>query len=371
MWNFILKWGNLLLCLFLLSVCQPMHYSYLDPTSEGNWDSGGDHTLPSRAGEREFEETFVSDKLDLVFVLNTNPEAEAFYKADLFGKSFLDRFQEYDWRFAYTDMSVDVSKFTAEVRGEEQREENRKRIPCPVFRNLILTIGGAASAMPTMTAWGMQNLFRCVLKMNFKKGKADFTNGKFLPLEYERKKWNKGETIFLTKSVQNHQEIFHHTMKLESKKKYASYDSPVKKDSKAYPLLSMILSLAQYDEAQHTDSSGTASFFRKDSAIVYVLITLSDFRIKIEPEYFKESVKSFLGSGDRLKIIPVTLKPDSSLLCQMKFQVTPPSDDSSIMEDFASEFSSSSLIDICSRDLAGELFTEISKSLYPTGYLGD
>ena len=355
-----------------------MHYAHLDSSPDGilsgTRDQGVGETVPSRSGEKEFEETFISDKLDLVFVLDTSSDMEAFYQSDLFGKSFLEHFQKYDWRFAYTDMSVDVSKLTQKKNKKRDQESEGKKDKCPFAQGLFLTVGGFASGQPLISSWGVNNLFDCVSKVDFsmkKEEKPQFANGRFLPFEHEGKKWNQGEKTFLINSVQNYNDIFLHTMKLGSGGKKAVYDSPIKKDSKAYPFLSMVLSMAKSGRIQSTNSSGERAFFREDSAIVYVLFTVSDFQARIDPEYFKESAQSFFGSEKRLRIIPVTVSSDSSLICQMRFQMTPSANRSLKLENFVTEFSSSSVLNICSNNLAEELFTEISKSLYPKGFLND
>ena len=378
MWKFLIKRGGLLLSLFVFAVCQPMHYAHLESASQAdlsdmeNQDLG--EKIPSRSGEKEFKETFVSDKLDLVFVLDTKPEMAPFYQTELFGTTFLDRFQKYDWRLAYTDMSVDITIF-AQSQEEEKHQKAVKKDSCSFFSGLIMTTGGFMTGQPLISSFGINNLFNCAgraLSSNKKKKKPIFTNGSFLPFEHKGKKWDQGKSLFLTSSTPNYKEIFHHTMKPGSGGKKAAYDPPIQKDLKAYPFLSMILSMAKEGGIQNPQqSSKEKSFFRKDSVIKYVLITSSDFQTKIEPEYFKDSVKSFFGSEKRLQIIPVTVKSDAALVCQMKFKQTPLPDKSSKMEDFVKEINSSSVLNICSQNLAEELFKEISKSLYPTGFLND
>ena len=383
MWKSLIKRGGLLLSLFVFAVCQPMHYAHLESASQAdlsdieNQDMG--EKIPSRSGEKEFKETFVSDKLDLVFVLDTKPEMVPFYQTGLFGAAFLDRFQKYDWRLAYTDMSVDITIFAQSQSQEEEKYQKaeEKKDSCSFFSGLIMTTGGFFTGQPLISSFGINNLFNCAaraISSNKKKKtkKPIFTNGSFLPFEYKGKKWNQGKSLFLTNSTPNYKEIFHHTMKPGSGGKKAAYDPPIQKDLEAYPFLSMILSMAKEGSIQTPQqSSKEESFFRKDSVIKYVLITSSDFQTKIDPEYFKDSVKSFFGSEKRLQIIPVTVKSDAALVCQMKFKQTPLPNKSSKMEEFVTELDSSSVLNICSQNLAEELFKEISKSLYPTGFLSD
>ena len=377
-----------LLSFLFLAVCQPIQYSVLEPSQAENILKGpyGNHEgiskqfLNSRSGVEEFKNTFSSNKLDLVFVLDTSPSMENFYQNNLFGSDFLNRFQAYDWRFAYTDMSVEVARF---LKQKKQEEAEKEEDTCPFLSGLFMTTGGLLSGQPLITVFGLRDLGECLSKlseisMNDEEIEA-FTNGYFLPFEHRGQKLDMKNLNYLAGNVENYNEIFNHTVRLGNEKEETSYDAPEQKDQKAYPFLSMIFSLSKgsFLKNKASQSEPTLSFFRDDSVIVYVLVTVHDLQAVIEPVKLKQSIESSFSSEERkkfgsenwMKIIPVTLIPDSSLICQLHFQNTQSTDTSKIRK-LASEFGSKAL-DICSKNLANELFTEISKSLYPTDFLNN
>lgn len=328
-----------------------------------------------RSSQPEFEEAFLSDKLDLVFVLDTSPAMEVFYKTNLFGPEFLNRFQTYDWQFAWTDMSVDVQSLTQKEEAEREigkKKPKENEESCGLFKGLGLTVVGILGGHPLMTGFGIDAVADC---MSFQRKKEKesvniFTNGSFLPFEYKGQKIEPQGFSRLNASFENYSAVFDHSMRIGNEKgKKSSYESPEQRETAPYPFLSMALSMARGAQTPENPQAGEElSFFRDDSLIVYVLVTVQDMQAHVSAKKFNESVESFFGSEKRVQLIPVTLSPESSLLCGLKAQSQ--SEGSRKLRNLAKKLGNTP-IDICSKQLGDELFREISKSLYPVGFLSE
>ena len=342
----------------LLSVCQPLRYSSLTPLKSGENLTNSDL---QPVNQDEMTKIHLSNTLDLVFVLSTSPNMKSFYKQNLFGADFLSRFNKYDWRFGWTDMSVDIEKFKEEEKKKKEKEEENKREPCPWIRGLMwLGLGFFTDGMAL--AFAGRDIGECVDRIDDlfpdSEEKSNFTNGAFLPFEYEGEKPHKDQSdvSYLTKSIKNYNGIFDHSMRWGNKGEKDSYKAPGQTKEKAYPFVSLFLSM-RWGSAPPEEDSEEKPFFREDSSIVYVLVTVDGFQKSIPPEEFKSLLLEIFGSEDRLRIIPVTLNQNSSLACRIHSNTDP-----SNMIEFSKNFGGSS-IDICSQNLGEELFEEISKSL--------
>ncbi len=303
--------------------------------------------------QERFIDSFVSEKLDLVFVLDTHPKMEPFYRKGLFSSDFLNRFQDYEWRFAYTDMSVGKNKIK-EAKIDKNAEES-----CLSSDDLLNTVFAALLEIPFLFIFGIKKAIDCIPE-GFLGDEDKFANGKFLPFEYKEEKINFSKINYMTKYVENYNEIFTRTLKLEDKKN--SYDAPEQKNHDSYPYLSMSLSMRY---GSQSDSEQGGSFFRKDSVIVYVLFTIHDLDIEHLPDEKLEAINSFFGSKKRVKIIPVILPPDSPD-CLINLQHV--SSASPKLKNWAGRLGYPSL-NICSNDLEEKLFDEISKPLIPMDLL--
>ena len=353
-----------------------MELAESDPS--GLWDRSfpGSRDIPFLSSDSG---GFKSDKLDMLIVLDTNPDMEEVYKSALFSSSFLHRLKEYDWRLAYTDMSVDMSFLRQTVELEEAGYGKSKS--CSILAhlgNVALTVSMAMLEAHYFSVLGIHNIYRCLsrVKKNGKKTsgkcfwkkkemcKKSFANGAFLPFEYKGEILYLNEFNYLTKSIENYEEIFDHTLRLGNEQTSGRYDAPVQKVHKAYPFVAMILSMAQggFLSGDTSQNQQESPFFRDDSLIVFVPVTVNDMKYSIPLKEFKSDVGDFFGSEDRVKIIPVTLNADSTLICQISKQVS--SSKALKIKELAHQFGSRSL-DICSRTLAEDLFSEISKFLLP------
>ena len=224
----------------------------------------------------KFKDVFVSDKLDLVFVLDTHPDMKKFYKKNLFGSNFLSRFQKYDWRFAYTDMSVDVDSFSKQKEKKDEEEEKS----CGFWSGLVMTAGGVAANAPLISALGLKSLFNCATQaLDFSDDEEttakSFANGAFLPLEYKGKKLTYNGLNYMPKSVANYNEIFNHTITLGNTKEDDDYEAPEIKDLESYPFLSTALSLANGNRPSNTNShDNKLSFFREMIPQLFMCLSL-------------------------------------------------------------------------------------------------
>ena len=410
---------RLLICFFLAqAACQPMEYG--DFTSSKGF-AEGDNALFSPDID-EYEDLFLSDKLDLVFVTDSHPDMAIFYRKQLFGQGFLSRFEDYDWRFAYTNMSVDPD--TTEKLTQEGDEEEGE---CQFFSSLLSTVFGVFAEGLRTTARGLKGLGQCVSSIWPDFSTEEFADGRFLPFEHEGKKWEPEGGNCLTKSVENYDRIFEDSFQLNNNKDnaHSRYDAPelTEEDQKSHPLQALLLSLvegsADIEKPKQDENSGQTAksaqeassmtkragaleseqdkntipavqnseavleraegggnensaletcrpFFRPDSVIVYVLITVNDITSDTLLQKFQQNLDSSLDSFQRLKLIPVSIGPRSSLLCglptETRFSTTPK------IRQLAQKTGSSAL-DLCSKNLPDKLFEEITKSLSPTKQL--
>ena len=352
---------------FLLISCKPIELKYAEVTSspsvethqENNTleESNNSSSLLTRSVQKEFKEHFLSDKLDLVFILDTSPGMEVFYQNNPFGSGFLNQFQNYDWKLAYTDMSIDIKKIS--------EQKNSKDKSCHFFSGLAMAAGGIfiGPGAPLMAGFGFRELGKCGLfSSKSKSGKTDYANGAFLPFEYNGKALETKNFHQITKKTANYNIVFDHSFSLNKSAKKPKYSAPILRQTKAYPFLSMFFAIARaLTPAGSSEGETPLSFFREDSLIVYVLVSVQDIKIQVSPEQFTESLVSAFGDKKRFKFIPITLTENSSLFCSLKLQES--STDSEKLLQLTQNLNYPSL-DICSNKLGEKLFNEISKNLH-------
>ena len=298
--------------------------------------------LPTRSQQAQFKERFISSKLDMVFILDTNKKAESFYSKNFLGSDFLNYFYDYDWRLAWTDMSIDIKS----LKGETEKESNSD---CNFFSNLIMTVGGVFADSVKVTGSGLKGLFNCISRINLKlKKKNHYANGSFLLFESNQK------VYYLNKSNRYRNSILYNSL-LVPNPKQKPYKAPLLKETKSFPLLSMIFSLSK-----NLYTSSKLPFFREDSLVVFVLFSMEDSQISLSAENFKESLESAFGSHDRFKLILVTLKDSSNVFCPLyhKSYSNLPKKLIRFVENL-----NQPVLDICSQNLGEDIFKEVSKGL--------
>ncbi len=344
--------------MLFLPACQPLQYAVLSSSEPGLEDS---ESFNSRSFQKEFRDIFLSEKLDMVFIMDTGHGMEAFYQKPILGPDFPNRLNIYDWKLGWTDMSVDMKKIgQQEVEGGGGKEEGG----CNLLSGIILFPLGILAGAVNMAGWGLDSLGDCVINLfeGDESSKKSYANGDFLPFEYKGKKIKKqGGFAELSPAVENYNSVFDHTFRL---KNFGSYDAPEQKALDSYPFMAVALSMIR-GHSPPKESEGSQpgkAFFREDSLIVYVLFTVRDMQYSIKPKDVEQNLKSFFGSEKRVKLILVTAEDNSSLLCGLKFQNM--SHRSSKLKELSQHLGSKPL-NICSPNLTEELFNEISKSLYP------
>ena len=360
--------------------CQPMELQYGSAVktsleeqlkaSSSQTDSNME-SISTRSTQKEFKNHFVSNKLDLVFVLDTGPGMKAFYQNNPFGSVFLSQLQNYDWKTAYTDMSIDIQKIVNQK--EEEKKETKEKQSCNFLAGLTMTAGGIllGQGSPLLAGFGLKELGNCFsFEDSDSEKKIDYANGAFLPFEYNGEKIITQPANQLSADVFNYNDIFDHSLRLNNPKIKDSYSAPILRQTESYPFLSFVFSIARAlnNPLSPGEDKKNASFFRKDSLIVYVLITIQDMKITISPEKFSESIESVFENKQRFKLIPITLTENSQLFCNLKLQKT--STESVKLRQLAKNLNYPSL-DICSNQLGQKLFNEISKNLYSKNLLNN
>lgn len=316
----------------------------------------------NRDGSENFVETFRSDKLDLVFVVDSQSGMEKVFVKRIFGDDFLKRFSDYDWRLAYTNAGVNSSLF------EDKNTKKRKSNCNPGFGTFNAVLGlGTSSAL---FAYHAIDNFKGCFKRNQKMKGASGQNLKF---KHQGKILDKN---ILQKSDSNYQEIFDNTFqdipvkkswshaqkgkgafgKL-SKSKYFFGDKSTKQEGDSFPGYSLLLSVFDHN----------TEFIRSDSQVVYVVITTQDSKISVTAEGLRDSFEKEYENGDRFRIISIVLKEKNSQACETSLrQFEIPNIISARSLIGISEDMDATVIDICSQSIDEQLFHGIQKYLHPT-----
>lgn len=307
----------------------------------------------------EFKSRFLSNKLDMVFILDTGPGMKDFFKQNPFSSEFLTLFEEHDWRWAYTDMSVDIE--TLKQQAKKKANESESDSGCNPFSGLLLTGVGAVTGLAPVTSLGVLKIAGECFTGDDKGDKSSsdkpsYANGSFLPLEHV------SQAIYqLSPSVPDYSVIFDKSMKISNTKKKHKYLAPILRKTQSYPMLSLILSLAKNLKT----TSGT-SFFREDSLIVFVLVSPQDIKMSLSDSKLKESLTQALGSAERFRLIPVSLTENSNIFCSLRLKY----DQNNLLKlkTLAKELDQD-ILDVCSPNLGTELFNEVSKNLISDDFL--
>ena len=329
----------------LLSGCQPM--DFIVPQDGEFSKSRGIEELSFR-GEEEFKDLFVSDTLDLVFVLDSQPGMDKFYEDNIFGEEFLSGLEAYDWKVGYTNTSVDAKLLEGRGRGGEEESCGLRDFLSGVGLTLL---GGAVDPSATIASFGIYSIANCLSSISFKKSYPK-VNGEFLPFEFEGEKSDNQ----LTKNDEDYEAVFQYTV---TKNTGDDYDAPINQGESSAPLSSVFLSLTRGEE----------SFFREESQIVYVVVTPVDAHQDISVKGIKKKFAGLYGRADRLHIIPVIINGEDSD-CEMEMKelgVENPQEGFQLTE-IASEMNMKSL-NLCSDNLGLKLQEQIQPLLYPENFL--
>ena len=335
--------------LFALS-CQPVElYHSVQEDSEFNFPNDVNlnstkDVLLSRSYQVHFQEYFVSHKLDMVFVLDTHKDRKSFYEQNFLGPDFLKDFDKYDWKLAWTDMSINLPA----LKDKNNQENSSENSNCSFFPNLVMAATGIFVNAPRVAVFGLSGLAKCLfsIKINLQEENKQYANGFFLPFE------TSDQAVYqLTNQVSDKSDILSNSLLLPNPKD-KKYKAPILKNSKSFPLLSMFFSLAANLYGNHSD------FFREDSLIVFVLVSFEDTNLDVSPSVFKDSLTEVLGSHQRFKLVLITLTEDSNIFCPIAHSNDAPEKLINMVKEF-----NQPVLDICSQSLGKQLFKEISKNL--------
>ena len=338
---------------FFLIHCSPYEQKFLSSFEITQEESSKELAYYSnREGSEEYINHFSSDKLDLIFILDSQVGMQTFYKKKIFGSHFLKRFENYDWRLAYTNMGVNP---------EFVKKQNNS---CGLTGGIISSLFGIVVESPFLLTNGVQKLSNCF------SSKKEGANGRFLPFEHKGKAV-KSALPYLTRNHPDYQAVFDSTFQTIKKgKKSHSYgkrreekrvrnvkfDAPQTQKGESYPLTSLILSLFNNPE----------NFFREDSQVVYVLITPQDAENNISAETIREQFDHSYKNGERLHIISAVVKEEfpACLTYMENLGVSSARVGSKIME--LSNDMDADIINICSQHFGEQLAVGIKKYLHPT-----
>ena len=349
------RYGLFILGIFCLS-CQPLKIEYLAVEDTGALPQASEglisqeQPLRIRSYQKHYEDRFISDKVDMVFILDTEHTRASFYEQVLFKTSFLDQFSDYDWKWAYTDMSADTNSY---LKQEEQQADSAPaKKSCNFLSNALLTGASLLIETPQLAVFGLRGLGSCFKSSN---KKISYANGYFMPLEQKESLRH-----VLTKESENYNSIFNDTLKRPNPKDY-KYQAPVSRKSSSYPMLSLMLSLSHNLDSQ-------SPFFREDSLIVYVVFSFQDMKINLSAQALNQSLTESFGTEKRFKMIPVTITENSNLFCAFSQENNSPAPKklTQLAKDRGQK-----VLDICSQNLSQELFLEISKNLSSSSSLDE
>ena len=337
--------------LTLLS-CSPIEFT--SPNGEGDSlinPSRGSDSLPEDGispfvGEEEFKDFFVSDKADLVFILDSQPGMNDFYKKTIFPEENLASLKGYDWKARYTNTSVDRKLFEEAFPNQESRKCGFRKLA----NGSWLTYFGL-KIHPVTLPFAATSFASCLSSISFKK-RYKKVNGEFLPFELNGKKMGKE----LSKADNDYATIFHHTV-TKNTDSNGSYDAPQNQnENSSAPLYALFLSLIRGE-------------FREDSQIIYVIVAPVDTNQDISAEDLREDFSKLHGRKDRLHVIPLVINEEDSL-CTLKMKdlgvknPQPGKKLSQIALDMEIQ-----PISLCSNNPGDELQAQIANLLYPSDVL--
>ena len=319
--------------------------SILDPLSSLDSEGRRKDILLTRSSQDNFQEAFISSKLDMVFILDTHKTRADFYSKNFLGYDFLSFFNDYDWRLAWTDMSIDIKAL------KDEKTDNKSKSKCGFFSNLVMTVGGTLTGSSGITGFGLKGLSNCISQIDLRssnKNKNTYANGSFLPFESNQKYFQLNKTNPYSNAILNK------SLTLPNAKD-KTYKAPLLRESKSFPLLSLFFSISK-----NLYTQSNSSFFREDSLVVFVLFSLEDSKLSLSAETLKESLHTAFEPYDRFKLILVTLTDKSHIFCPLYYEDSSktPKKLTRLVQELEQP-----ILDICSQNLGEELFNEVSKGL--------
>lgn len=316
--------------------CQPIHFA--SDKESGLRAASISEDLPWEKKE-PIEDTFVSNKLDLVFIFDVQPGMDKFYENPLLKEEFLNGLDNYDVKMAYTNTAVD--KKLLEKKFKNDRE-------CG-FSNLLRGTGLTVASVkfPLLWPFAIQSADPC-LSLDFSEKFSPKVNGEFLPFELEGEKLSSQ----LLQGDENYRTVFQHTFKKNTAGWINAYDAPQSQGEDSHPLSAMFLSLAR-----------NPSFFRKDSQVVFVIFASTDTPETVSAQTIRQNFANIYEIENRLHIIPV-VNDEKDSLCDLRLRelgVKSPQPGVHLSQ-IASDMGMQSL-NLCSLNLSQELLLAIQSLL--------
>ena len=343
-----------------------------------SFDGGGsgDFSVSSQDifSGKEDAPSFTSDKLNLVFVLDTQPGMEKFYETPFLDKSFVRGLAGYQVKAAHTNAAVDETLTRAPLS-----EVGRKCGLKTAAKGAGLTLAGFF-ASPFFLPFGVQGLAPCFSGDVFKKSYPK-VNGEFLPFELNGKELSR----HLMFSEANAEMIFHDTVTKGTSGAFRSYDAPQNQNEGVFPLYAALLSMAK-----------GGSFFEEDAAVVFVVVTAGDASAgeELGADDLRKNFSKLYGSADRtqtrrggfsareesgdeekggaaadrLHLIPIAINKGDSL-CEMRLrEMGVESPRAGVSLDSVAQDMGKESLNICASParLSGRLLAEIRPLLSPS-----
>lgn len=318
-----------------LAACQPIHFASREDVKTKATPLSEDD-LPWK--KEPIEDTFVSNKLDLVFVFDVQPGMDKFYETPLLNEEFLDGLDGYNVKMAYTNTAVDKKLL------EEKFTNDRECDAANVVRGTGLTVAGIF-VHPIFLPFGLDSASPCFsVAMDVFKKSYPKVNGEFLPFELN------GEELSpqLLPEDENYRTVFQHTITKNTAGLFDAYDAPQSQNEESYPLAAMLLSLAR-----------GSSFFEEDSQVVFLLFSPQDTSQTVSAQIIRQNFAKVYKNGNRFHVIPIVIDEGDSL-CNLKMKelgVKSPQPGSRLSQ-IASDMGMQSF-SLCSLNLSQELSLEI------------
>ena len=340
---------------FSLICCQGMHFTSL-------------HHIPEQRSSADdegfnFQEQMRSDKLNVVIVADTRDGMDEILQ-ETFNASFIQQFENYNWKMAYTNTSVGKELLEDSVKGGGKAKKDSKTCSSRqwLWRLGAVAVGAYLVAPLTLTG-GVFGTGSCLFAagragvnavgntfQKYKK-KPDSVDGQFLFFEEGGTELDN----YLTKEQEGYGDIFVDTFK-QGTASYNQFDAPQVQKGSSDPLAAVLLSLLREQ-----------TFFQKGSQAIFIVMTPEDSAESVPFSHIQKGFQKIHGEDNSLQIIPVALTKDSEMSCVRELEdagVDSPEVAVNLQKSISKKVQP---INICSPDLSNQLARQIKRFVYPAG----
>ena len=343
---------------FLLTHCQRMEFSEM----ESSLSDRRSHK------DRDSELEIISDKLDLVFVVDTRKGMDPFLQ-EIFTPRLINHFEGYDLRVAYTNTSVSKAFIEPSSRGDggagtekwrptgsDEEDPELCRTGDWVYRMGAVAAGLYLTA-PLAFVMGVRGTGKCIsaaghaasnsVKRIFQNKKPG-VNGRFLPFE----NGGAGTANYLTLEQGGYEEIFTNTFKTGTAG-YNEFDAPQIQKGSSDPLAAGLLSFMRKQ-----------GVFREGSQAVLAVITSRDTMEVVSFSRIQDVFQKVYGEDNSLQIIPVTPMGVSCLQKLESAGVDRPKYAPNLQNSISDKIQP---LNLCAFDLTTRLAKQIKQFVSPAG----